>query len=379
MPVQDAEFKGIKRQGDGEVDFAVTHAPLDEQVSNMDVSVQVEQPKALHRAARSAAEGGLTGHHVVVDGVSASWARKPRAHAAALAQKPGRMQQLSSAYLEDQGINTGEEWNHVLDHRVAMGSSNPSVFFAAGREKPDLQPNPPATAHPRMPTNKLTKMGVYTGTEHQQWDDSMIGSSGMEEPYSFGASPTREWESPSRRAGSWGVFKPKTGSMAMLAQSADQDLKQVLAEKAEIEDKGDVKVDSFADADAAEPEHMRITMDPRTAWVKPAPSNGNLKGAGVNTGEEHHDFGDVHVTLGEVSPVHVPTNHTLADAGVNVGDDSLLHVDKGPHVYVPDSVPTAAPRKTKQHKLDKLGVNTGDEHTQWGDSMISHEGLEVSD
>jgi len=151
----------------------------------------------------------------------------------------------------------------------------------------------------------------------------------------------------------------------------------VLAEEAELGGKGDVKVDSFAEADAAEPEHMRITMDPRKAWVKPAPSNGHLKGAGVNTGEEHHDFGDVHVTLGEVSPVHVPVNHTLADAGVNVGDDSLLHVDKGPQVYVPDSVPMAAPRKTKQHKLDKLGVNTGDEHTQWGDSMVSHEGLEV--
>ena len=86
--------------------------------------------------------------------------------------------------------------------------------------------------------------------------------------------------------------------------------RQVLAEKAEMEEEGGVKVDSFADA--SEPEHMRITMDPRTAWVKPPPSNGNLKGAGVNTGEEHHDFGDVHVTRGEVSPVHVPDHHPLA-------------------------------------------------------------------
>jgi hypothetical protein len=225
---RDAEFRSLKRQGDGEVDFDVTHAPLDEQVSNMDVSVQVQQPKAQHRAARTAA-GGLTGHHVVVDGVSASWARSPRTRAGALAQKaaPGRTQELSSAYLEDQGINTGEEWNHVFDHRVSMGAANPSVFFAAGREKPDLQPNPPATAHPAVPTNKLTHAGVYTGTEHQQWDDNMIPSKGMEEPYSFGASPTREWDSPSRRAGSWGVFKSKAGSMAMLAQSAQQDLQQV--------------------------------------------------------------------------------------------------------------------------------------------------------
>jgi hypothetical protein len=140
----------------------------------------------------------------------------------------------------------------------------------------------------------------------------------------------------------------------------------VLAEKAEMEEEGGVKVDSFAEADGSEPEHLRITMDPRTAWVKPPPSNGNLKGAGVNTGEEHHDFGDVHVTRGEVSPVHVSDHHPLADAGVHVGDETLIHAEKGPHIYVPDTLATAEPRKTKQHKLDKLGVNTGDEHTQVG-------------
>ena len=68
--------------------------------------------------------------------------------------------------------------------------------------------------------------------------------------------------------------------------------------------------------------------------------------------------------LGEVSPVHVSENHTLADTGVNVGDETLIHAEKGPHIYVPNSVAAAAPRKTNQHKLDKLGVNTGDEHTQ---------------
>lgn len=74
------------------------------------------------------------------------------------------------------------------------------------------------------------------------------------------------------------------------------------------------------------------------------------------------------------------TSHHLRDvAGVNTGDESVLHVDKGNHIYVPDTVATAKPRTTNQHKLDKLGVNTGDEHTQWGDSMVQHaENLEPS-
>jgi hypothetical protein len=34
---------------------------------------------------------------------------------------------------------------------IAMGASNPFVFFAAGRQVLDLQPNPPATAHTPHP------------------------------------------------------------------------------------------------------------------------------------------------------------------------------------------------------------------------------------
>lgn len=165
--------------------------------------------------------------------------------------------------------------------------------------------------------------------------------------------------------------------MAMLAQEAQVDLEQVLAQKAELEQKAHVKVDSFPYVESNLPEHMKISADPRDAWTKPPPSNGNLKNAGVNTGEEHHDLGDVHVERGQVSPVHVSLQHNLASAGVNTGDDNLIHVDKGPEVYVPDSVPTATPRKTTG-KLDKLGVNTGNKHTQWGDSLVSHEGLEAS-
>jgi hypothetical protein len=361
------EFDEMPQQDNGEVDIDVSDAPMQEQVSNMDLTVAVQRPHSHRREAVAA--GGLTGHHTVVDGVSASWAREP-ARASALAQLPARVQQLSAAYLEAQGINTGEEWNHVLDHRVRMGASNPSVFFAAGRQVPDLQPNPPATAHPPRPTNKLTHSGVYTGTEQQQWDDSTISSAGMEEPYNFGASPTREWDSPSRRAGSWGIFKPRVGSTAMLAQTANDDLSQVLAEasvlgehsqtNSDIEASAGVKVDSFKDVDSTMgPEHMHINMKAPDVWVKPPPSNGNLKGVGVNTGEEHHDFGDVHVSTGKVSPVHVGTQHHLAAAGVNTGDETIIHVDEGTHVYIPDTVATAKPRKTKQHKLDKLGVNTG--------------------
>ena len=116
------EFDEIPRQDNGEVDVDVSDAPMQEQVSNMDITVAVQRPHSHRRAAVAA--GGLTGHHTVVDGVSASWAREP-AGASALAQLPARTQQLSAAYLEAHGINTGEDWNHVLDHRVRMGASNP--------------------------------------------------------------------------------------------------------------------------------------------------------------------------------------------------------------------------------------------------------------
>ena len=117
---RNAEFRSLKRQGDGEVDFDVTHAPLDEQVSNMDVSMQFQQPKAPPYAARKAAIGGLTAHHVVVDGVSASWARKPRARAAALQKAaPGRTQELSSAYPQH-GIGSRSK---LLERRVTLAST----------------------------------------------------------------------------------------------------------------------------------------------------------------------------------------------------------------------------------------------------------------
>jgi hypothetical protein len=69
-------------------------------------------------------------------------------------------------------------------------------------------------------------------------------------------------------------------------------------------------------------------MDPRTAWAKPPASNGNLKTAGVNTGEEHwqDDIGDVHVPRGEVSPVHVAQTHHLKDTGVNTGKEPIYIV-----------------------------------------------------
>lgn len=69
--------------------MAVSNAPMQEQVSNMDVTVQVTRPHLYQKAAHKAG-GGLTGHHVVVDGVDASWARTART--SALAQAPGKMQ-----------------------------------------------------------------------------------------------------------------------------------------------------------------------------------------------------------------------------------------------------------------------------------------------
>jgi hypothetical protein len=41
---------------------------------------------------------------------------------------------------------------------------------------------------------------------------------------------------------------------------------------------------------------------------------------------------------------------------IKTGEEAILHVDKAPEVYVPATVATAEPRKTKQHKLDKLGI-----------------------
>ena len=352
----DEEWKDRAREaqlhGSDEVDIDVSSDPAEQQVSNMDITVAVKRP---HTAQKSARKGHK--HEKGVKGVSVSWASRARTSALA------RTQKLTAAYLEDQGINTGEEWNHVLDNRVGMGNSNPSVFFAATRQVPDLQPNPPATAHPSRHLNKLTRMGIYTGTEHS--GDDLIASKGMEEPYSFGASPVRDWNSPSRRAGSWGIFKPTADSgFAMLADTAKDDLSQVLSEKRQmladeednsgnsaseevggqqqmlegeeeeksdapaksgVEEKGGVKVDSEFIHDPTMQQHMQVDMDPRTAWAKPPASNGNLKTAGVNTGEEHwqDDIGDVHVPRGEVSPVHVAQTHHLKDTGVNTGEEPI--------------------------------------------------------
>jgi len=154
---RERELEDMPKQDNGELDVDISSAPLQEQVSNMDFSVSVLRPhsKKSHAAPK---QGGLTGHHAVVGGVSASWARNARTSALAEIPEASNMQKLSSAYLEDQGINTGEEFNRLLSNRVPMGQENPSVFFSAGRQVADLQPNPPATAYPKPPLNKLTHM-----------------------------------------------------------------------------------------------------------------------------------------------------------------------------------------------------------------------------
>jgi hypothetical protein len=100
------EFDEIPQQDNGEVDVDVSNAPMQEQVSNMDITVAVQRPHS-HRLAAVAAGGSLTGHHALVDGVSASWAREP-ARASVLAQLPGRTQQFSAAFVGAQGIKKRE-------------------------------------------------------------------------------------------------------------------------------------------------------------------------------------------------------------------------------------------------------------------------------
>ena len=295
-PALDARFRDLDRQDNGEVDIDVSNAPMQAQVSNMDVSVSVGRP---HAARTRRGPVGRPAHHEVVSGgVDAEWAR--RARTSALTEEPERaadvgkfwqaaakLQQLSSAYLEDQGINTGEEYNRMLDHRVAPGQINPaslgSAWLTAQQDVPDLQPNPRATAAPHAPRNKLTRLGVNTGMQQQtQWDDGMVRSAGMEEPYSFGSAPTREWDSPSRRAGGWGVFKQTTGGTDMLAQAAKDDMQQVLADTHELEGAAGVHVDTTVDMDdVGVPDHMKMAADPREAWKKVPPSNGNLNAAGA--------------------------------------------------------------------------------------------------
>ena len=76
--------------------------------------------------------------------------------------------------------------------------------------------------------------------------------------------------------------------------------------------------------------------------------------------------------------MHHSKHHALESAGVNTGNMDLIHAENGPAAYVPAVDTTGVPRETNRGHLDKLGVNTGDEHTQWGDSLVDHTGLEPS-
>ena len=101
----------------------------------------------------------------------------------------------------------------------------------------------------------------------------------------------------------------------------------------------------------------------------------------MNSGDFYDAFGDagdVSVPLGEESPVHHSKHHALESAGVNTGNMDLIHAENGPAAYVPAVDTTGVPRETNRGHLDKLGVNTGDEHTQWGDSLVDDTGLEPS-
>ena len=101
----------------------------------------------------------------------------------------------------------------------------------------------------------------------------------------------------------------------------------------------------------------------------------------MNSGDFYDAFGDagdVSVPLGEESPVHHSKHDALESAGVNTGNLDLIHAENSPAAYVPAVETTGMPRETNRGHLDKLGVNTGDEHTQWGDSLVDHTGLEPS-
>mmetsp|Transcript_541 Transcript_541/g.915 ORF Transcript_541/g.915 Transcript_541/m.915 type:complete len:251 (+) Transcript_541:176-928(+) len=182
-------------------------SPYDRAMSKIDFTFSIKGPKHAKHARR---------HKANPPGVVEIDLKAPKARTFQLHQIPSvpvtlaptrvqatrKTQQLSSEYLESVGINTGGG-NHD-DHRVDLGEKNPAVFFAAGRQAPDLMPNDPPTAHPPRHGGKLLKLGVNTGEKHDSWDDDDIKVKGTEEPYNWGSSPDRDTRSPNQRDGGWG-------------------------------------------------------------------------------------------------------------------------------------------------------------------------------
>eukprot|EP00960_Hanusia_phi_P064032 765669-Hanusia_phi.AAC.1 len=257
--------------------------------------------------------------HESVDQVIAGWKKLE-----AEASRELRASKLAAAApqsghgkLAGLGVNTGEEYDHTpgLDVTVRQGHRNPSYFFSAESSDPDLVPNLTPTASPMREKSRLDDAGINTGSEHSQWDDEAVSTSDMEDPYSVGSSPHREWNSPSHRAG--GIF-------------------------------------------AASPRMSQLTSSPHAPVET---SNHHLSSKGVNTGEAGGvDLGfpgDNQIRAGHANPAHM----------ISTGQ-SLPSYSK--------SSKTAKPRATKDGALNRLGVNTGDEHSQWDDAMVQSDGLEES-
>ncbi|EKX31132.1 hypothetical protein GUITHDRAFT_122659, partial [Guillardia theta CCMP2712] len=256
--------------------------------------------------------------HESVEQVIAGWNKlEAEAKRQLKASKLAAVPQSGQGKLAGLGVNTGEEYNHHpgMDVTVRQGHRNPSYFFSAEGSDPDLVPNLTPTAEPVRERSRLDDAGINTGSEHSQWDDEAVETSAMEDPYNVGSSPHREWSSPSHRAG--GIF-------------------------------------------AVSPRMSQLTSSPHAPVET---SNHHLSSKGVNTGEGGGPDlgfpGDNHVKAGHVNPAH------------------MIHTGQSLPTYT-QSKKTSKPRTTRDGALDRLGVNTGDEHSQWDDAMVKSDGLEDS-
>mmetsp|Transcript_63398 Transcript_63398/g.151695 ORF Transcript_63398/g.151695 Transcript_63398/m.151695 type:complete len:433 (+) Transcript_63398:49-1347(+) len=333
----------------------VTDGAYDDVESNEEISVSLKGAKASTANKRAVdATAAVPADDFQSGDVAFSWdeaAAAARRDERALAERPASTQKLSSGFLESQGVNTGEPF--VGDEPVPEGAQNPRNIIAAGRAKPDLMPNPPATGSPKKENGKLDTLGVNTGNKRVQWDDDVNDPTGLEDPYSVGPSPNRERSSPSHRAG--GVFK-QLPSLTLLEEES--------AEAAAHEEE---TVAHEEDADAANEanvvyDNWGMTPEDRAAAkgaLAHAPtSSGRMVQEGVNTGEVYWRLGDELVKPGSKNPAH------------------LIQAEHPAPVYNP-VVKTAHPPSPFGH-LDSLGLNTGEAHSQSGDTMVDAEGLEGS-
>jgi hypothetical protein len=106
---------------------------------------------------------------------------------------------------DDGGDGDDGEDGWFDDESVLDGRGNPSVYLPAGpppaRPKPadaigGKQP-PPTSECPALICDPLTleKRGVHTGERFRQWSDRLGSTDGLEDSYSVGPAPMREWRS----------------------------------------------------------------------------------------------------------------------------------------------------------------------------------------